>query len=350
MAFIDTTCPNCGGKIKLDETQEKGICPYCKSEVYLKADESLANQGLRALDLLKESKPIAASDLANEGLKGNPYYGLFYLVLLIYDLGLKEPDELSHAGKDFSTDVNYIKALTYLPKEDAEGLRNACEENKKSLAGVSKQSSDETAGALPFIQEKQAVAATVTATVNETEKVRKVRALLLYKDKYQCSQSMINILMPSGNDIDAQSLYYDDIAGVYAMDNFQQAFALYKTFQKEDFDLLGTQERRFFRFFVRNEPNIQLYLKNKAIKDQNHKYVDEKYAIPFCKLFKEERELQHKLATNDFEYIGLKYDAQERLAKVQAEESEIEDQMSKLGYEMDDFPDAEEIYKEPDSE
>ena len=32
MGFISTKCSNCGAKIEIDETIEKGICPYCGAE------------------------------------------------------------------------------------------------------------------------------------------------------------------------------------------------------------------------------------------------------------------------------------------------------------------------------
>ena len=34
MALIPAQCSNCGGKIEIDDTKEKGICKYCNLEYY----------------------------------------------------------------------------------------------------------------------------------------------------------------------------------------------------------------------------------------------------------------------------------------------------------------------------
>ena len=33
MEFKSATCPNCGGNLQLDPSNEKGTCPFCKSEI-----------------------------------------------------------------------------------------------------------------------------------------------------------------------------------------------------------------------------------------------------------------------------------------------------------------------------
>ena len=40
MGYVANTCPNCGANIKIDEINETGVCPYCKTSVYMQEPEN----------------------------------------------------------------------------------------------------------------------------------------------------------------------------------------------------------------------------------------------------------------------------------------------------------------------
>ena len=123
MSLITLNCPNCGGKIKLDDTQEKGYCENCGVEIIIQDELNINNKLVRAADLISQYRFVGAIKILNEILKDKPYNGKAYLYLLLCDLGISHPDELATVTKPYKNNINYIRAVQFLDKQSSSELQ-----------------------------------------------------------------------------------------------------------------------------------------------------------------------------------------------------------------------------------
>ncbi len=145
MKLFKIECPNCGGKILVDDDKEKGVCVCCDSEFFFEdevkklqkknADE-IANLVDLSFDLIEQRKYISAEKIIDDGLKIYPYSGKLYLAKLMVDLSINDLEKLSNYGKDYSKNQNYKRAIKYLFDDERNKLLNYCELNKANIGQI----------------------------------------------------------------------------------------------------------------------------------------------------------------------------------------------------------------------
>ena len=136
--FIKTNCPNCGGRVRLDENCEKGLCTNCGAELIFtnevrklnKAhDEEIQAALDRIYDLIFLKKYISAEKLIDEYLVEFPYSGKLYLAKLLCNLNVQSIEALSTVKKDFTKNPYYLRAIKFLSDSEKEYLMKVCSES-----------------------------------------------------------------------------------------------------------------------------------------------------------------------------------------------------------------------------
>ena len=131
MKVVDVSCPNCGGRLIFNEGDKFGVCESCGSQVTIEQGvDHLLN---RAFDLIQQKKIVSAEKILNEGILLDSKNGQLYLGLLMCELGVKSPDELTNVNKDYSNSPNYIRALQFLDSTSKTELQSCCEQNIYNL-------------------------------------------------------------------------------------------------------------------------------------------------------------------------------------------------------------------------
>ena len=130
--MVTVECPNCGGRLQVDDTHDKIFCMYCRAEVTVKKSESkktnraqtLIKKGFLALEHREWKKAQRSFNKAAESDPENPqiYVGLLMVetgavkeedLAFVYNLHLKV-EGFEHAYIDsLAVLANYKKALKF---------------------------------------------------------------------------------------------------------------------------------------------------------------------------------------------------------------------------------------------
>ena len=120
MKFVDYKCPNCGCSIKFEKGNDTGYCEYCGSTLHVETETT--DKLFRAFDLISENRFVAATNLLNEVLCVDAKNGQAYLGLLLCDTECTSPMDLANTKYKFANNLNYIRALDFLPSNQKNEL------------------------------------------------------------------------------------------------------------------------------------------------------------------------------------------------------------------------------------
>lgn len=127
MKFINYRCPNCGDSIQFEKGDSTSFCESCGSKLHVEQDTS--DKIFRAFDLVKISRFIAAANLFSEILTVDSKNGQAYLGLLLCDTECTGIAGLASTKYSFINNLNYTRALEFLPLDQINELVALCNQN-----------------------------------------------------------------------------------------------------------------------------------------------------------------------------------------------------------------------------